>query len=191
MPAGATPSPARRPSLPPKGQGAGCGAHVPLLLLSPQPRGEGQLSPVMDGQSQALSCAEACPGHTQPGSSPAEHISNFESVNGHVGPGLPPRELPTPEGKLSVSGELVPSSLPRHLPPATWRVTWPGSEPAGARRPGGRAGSRELHSVGGNRTHVLRCTHVLEHSLSLPLVLSPSSSLVLLFSLLLILFCSP
>lgn len=162
------------------------------------------MSHCVDGQSQALRRDDACPGHAKPGSSPAKHISSFQSVNSHVGLGLQPGELPAPEGKLSVSGELIPSSLPRHLPPATWqRHMAPGVKPAGA--PPGRLCREpwELRFVGGNRiAHAQVHSRARAGSLippllsltpphSLSLILSPSFSLILLFSILLILSCSP
>lgn len=47
------------------------------------------------------------------------HLVFFWSVKSHLGLELQPQELSAPEGNLSVSGELIFSFLPRHLPPAT------------------------------------------------------------------------
>ena len=91
-----------------------------------------------------------CPGHTKPGTGTAKHRSvceKLEFVKSHLGLGLQPPELPAPEGKPSVSRELIPSSRPLHLPVS--HVTG-GRGARGGASPGRPCREPwELHLVGG------------------------------------------
>lgn len=101
------------------------------------------------------------------------------SLKSHLELGLQPRELPAPEGRLSVNGELISSSLPRHLPPGTHQrhMALGGRGACGGASPGRLCREPwELRLVGGSRGQ----THVQAHTRapSLPAPPPPPSFLL-------------
>lgn len=100
------------------------------------------------------------------------------SLKSHLELGLQPRELPAPEGRLSVNGELISSSLPRHLPPGTHQrhMALGGRGACGGASPGRLCREPwELRLVGGSRGQ----THVQAHTRAPSLPAPPPPSFLL------------